>query len=309
MARMCQWCSSRGRGEHPPLKRKCIRTNQYIEVVKTYFGTRRRVTTSYNSSVLMHIFRRNLCSVLNSVVEPKAVDWRTDCVSVEFPLRGEWTAVVTPAHRVPSHGTDFLAQRYAFDFVAIREGSLFNGGSKFWKHLFGRVPAKECHGWSQTVFSPFAGRIADVKDGWPDRSHVNLMLDVLRCHVFTPTVSNSDLRPLLGNYVIVESTNVVVLLAHLEQGTIEVDVGRHIKAGQAVAKVGLSGNSTIPHLHLQLMDSPEPIKARAVPCCFASYERWTGSNWEKIKKGIPQKDERLRVAFNSLQQDLKLNEL
>ena len=39
-------------------------------------------------------------------------------VVVEFPLRGEdWMAVTTPAHRVPSHGTDMLGQRYAYDFL------------------------------------------------------------------------------------------------------------------------------------------------------------------------------------------------
>lgn len=38
-------------------------------------------------------------------------------VVVEFPLRGEWVAVRTPAHKVPSHGTELLGQRYAFDLV------------------------------------------------------------------------------------------------------------------------------------------------------------------------------------------------
>ncbi|HJS27439.1 MAG TPA: M23 family peptidase, partial [Actinomycetota bacterium] len=40
-----------------------------------------------------------------------------DPVVVGFPLRGEWAAATTPAHRIPSHGTDMLGQRYAFDFV------------------------------------------------------------------------------------------------------------------------------------------------------------------------------------------------
>jgi hypothetical protein len=38
-------------------------------------------------------------------------------VVVRFPLRGEWVAVRTPAHRIPSHGTELFGQRYAFDFV------------------------------------------------------------------------------------------------------------------------------------------------------------------------------------------------
>jgi hypothetical protein len=29
-------------------------------------------------------------------------------VVVGFPLRGEWVAVRTPAHKIPSHGTDLF---------------------------------------------------------------------------------------------------------------------------------------------------------------------------------------------------------
>jgi hypothetical protein len=40
-------------------------------------------------------------------------------VVVEFPLRGEWVAYHTPAERIPSHGTDQLGQRFAYDFLQI----------------------------------------------------------------------------------------------------------------------------------------------------------------------------------------------
>ena len=41
--------------------------------------------------------------------EEVAVDGPATAVVVEFPLRGEWVAVRTPAHRVPSHGTELFA--------------------------------------------------------------------------------------------------------------------------------------------------------------------------------------------------------
>ena len=50
----------------------------------------------------------------------------TDPVVVDFPLRGEgWVAVNSPADRVPSHGTDQLGQRFAFDLLRVdpRPGS------------------------------------------------------------------------------------------------------------------------------------------------------------------------------------------
>ena len=48
-------------------------------------------------------------------------------VVVDLPLRGgEWTVGRTPAHRIPSHGTDLFGQRFAFDFVRTdhRHGSI-----------------------------------------------------------------------------------------------------------------------------------------------------------------------------------------
>ncbi|XUD28515.1 hypothetical protein IGJ26_001450 [Enterococcus sp. AZ095a] len=37
-------------------------------------------------------------------------------ITIEFPLRGEWLAPTTPAKKIPSHGTDRMGLRYAFDF-------------------------------------------------------------------------------------------------------------------------------------------------------------------------------------------------
>jgi len=40
-------------------------------------------------------------------------------ITVEFPLRGDWTAGHTPAEKVPSHGVDLLGQTYAYDFLRV----------------------------------------------------------------------------------------------------------------------------------------------------------------------------------------------
>jgi hypothetical protein len=42
-------------------------------------------------------------------------------VIVDFPLRGErWVAENTPGDRIPSHGTDMLGQRFAYDLLKGR---------------------------------------------------------------------------------------------------------------------------------------------------------------------------------------------
>ena len=41
-------------------------------------------------------------------------------VTVDFPLRGGgWVAVNTPGDRIPSHGTDMLGQRFAYDLLKV----------------------------------------------------------------------------------------------------------------------------------------------------------------------------------------------
>ncbi len=44
---------------------------------------------------------------------------QTEPITVGFPLTGEWYAANTPGYKVPSHGTDLLGQRYAYDFMQI----------------------------------------------------------------------------------------------------------------------------------------------------------------------------------------------
>lgn len=41
------------------------------------------------------------------------------------------------------------------------------------------------------------------------------------------------------------------MMAHLSPGSIQVKVGDHVNVGQPIAKVGNSGNTTEPHLHIQ----------------------------------------------------------
>lgn len=40
-------------------------------------------------------------------------------VIIGFPVRGEWMAPNTPEKKIPSHGTDQLGERYAFDFYRL----------------------------------------------------------------------------------------------------------------------------------------------------------------------------------------------
>ncbi|MCX7921745.1 MAG: M23 family metallopeptidase [Clostridia bacterium] len=48
--------------------------------------------------------------------------------------------------------------------------------------------------------------------------------------------------------------SIYIALAHLLQGSISVKAGDVVKVGQPIAKIGSSGLSGYPHLHIQAAD-------------------------------------------------------
>jgi hypothetical protein len=101
-------------------------------------------------------------------------------VVVDFPLRGEWVAVNTPAKRIPSHGTDMLGQRYAYDFLRVdptRKGRPFYRASTL-RYLLAGVTLEDCYGWGQPIHSPVAGVVLQAEDGWPERRRLQPFKDL-----------------------------------------------------------------------------------------------------------------------------------
>jgi hypothetical protein len=218
-----------------------------------------------------------------------------ESVTVAFPLRGEWTALHTPAERVPSHGTDYFGQRYAFDFARLMGPYKKAYAKPIWHHLAARVTVDECYGWGEPVFAPFEGHVIAAGDGWSDRRRLNLLWDLLRTSFLAVDATADDYRPLTGNYILLEGDPGVALLAHLRNGSVEAAVGRRVKEGEQIAAVGNSGNSTTPHLHFHIMDGRDPFKARGVMCRFSRYERLRSGKWEEVFDSVPEALEPIRA--------------
>jgi len=220
-----------------------------------------------------------------------------NAVVVEFPLRGEgWVAVNSPADRIPSHGTDMLGQRFAYDFLrADARAQLHYHAAGWMRTLLLGVPTQECHAWGAPVHSVFEGTIIRARDGFPERSRVHpvreAVLAIRNALTFTP----ARLPSLLGNHVIARSGELTAVFAHLAPGSVAVRDGQAVQVGEVIGRVGHTGNSTTPHLHFQLMDSSDPTVARGVPCAFRSYEVFRPGAWQQVQDGIPGKADRIRM--------------
>ncbi len=218
---------------------------------------------------------------------------------VDFPLRGEWNTPNTPGEKIPSHGTDFLAQTYAIDFVGLdpdsRSMKFYRSG--FLQYLIRGVPLRDCFGWGQPIYSATDGVVIRAEDGIPERDPVNLFRDLSIMSQNARSAGTGErveYSSLAGNFIIIESPVGYAVYAHAQTGSIRVSVGDRVDAGQWLANVGHSGNSTAPHLHFQLMDQPDPWVAKGLPCCFAEYEVLTNGVWQPVHDGIPTAKQRIR---------------
>lgn len=223
---------------------------------------------------------------------------RSTPVVVAFPLRGEgWVAVTSPADRIPSHGTDILGQRYAFDFLVMDERPRNHYHPAGWLRtlLFG-VPTRECYAWGAPVHAPFDAEIVRAVDGQPERARVHPVREAILAIRTALTFRPDKVASILGNHVVARSGDVVAAFVHLAPGSVAVRDGTTVREGDILGRVGHTGNSTSPHLHFQLMDDIDPLVAKGVPCAFRSYEVFRGGAWQPVHDGIPGRSDRIRAS-------------
>ena len=76
-----------------------------------------------------------------------------------------------------------------------------------------------------------------------------------------------------GNEVVLElEPGVFAFYAHMQPGSIRVQIGDVVKTGQVLGLLGNTGNSTAPHLHFQLADGPDILTATSLPFVI---DEWT----------------------------------
>lgn len=220
-------------------------------------------------------------------------------IIVEFPLRGEWLSPNTPGTKIPSHGTNQLGTRYAYDFIQVdwdRKGLPAYRVSLL-QYLLRGVPLEEYYCWGQEIYAPCDGIVVKAEDGYKERERTELFSDLSNAyrnaHHFDP--EQDDVQSVAGNYITIKySSNVYAVLCHLKEGSIKVLVGQSVKTGDMIGNVGHSGNSYAPHLHFQLMDSDTIATANGLPCAFKEYEVFKNGKWEKVVNSIPTDKDRIR---------------
>ncbi|MCX4709976.1 M23 family metallopeptidase [Streptomyces sp. ID03-2B] len=190
-------------------------------------------------------------------------------VEVGPPVTGRWTALNSPADKVPSHGTHVYGQTYAIDIVADPEAGE------------GEPPARPAFRWlwplfrRNRAFPAFGAPLLAVADATvvraSDGERDHLSRTSLPALLYLMLIEGNvrsiiGVHRIIGNHVILDlGDSTYAVYAHLQRGSLRVRPGDRVRAGQRLGRVGNSGNTTEPHLHFHLMDGPDPDSARGVP--------------------------------------------
>ena len=189
-----------------------------------------------------------------------------------FPLAGSWFigAAATPH----SHHRWAVPEEFALDILQLGPGGKSHRGTG--------QRMRDYFAYGAPVLASAAGVVVKVHDGEPNnvamlrRPRESLADFNTRLRASQDAMLAGGHDRIAGNSVIikhvVDGSTVYSVYAHLQPGSLRVKVGAEVKAGQVLAALGGSGNSTEPHLHFHLCDAPEALQCAGMPVNFSNIE-------------------------------------
>jgi hypothetical protein len=203
-------------------------------------------------------------------VYPSSHEGKPSQVRFRLPMDGPITVAWGGDNPDLNYHVAYPDQRWASDLWVMKDGQTHRRDGK---------ELTDYYCYALPVLAPADGTIVFTRDIDPDM----------------PTGELGGGTDAGGNQVVIEvAPNEYLFLCHLQPKSVLVKVGDRVTAGQPVARVGNSGNTSEPHLHIHLQDAPPPDLAEGIPLYFHNYradglyvdrgmpygghdgERWTG---------------------------------
>jgi Peptidase family M23 len=157
-----------------------------------------------------------------------------------FPLKGGRFMVAQGGGiKLLNYHAQHREQRYAADITALNAAGFRSSGL-----LPQDLSRYAIYG--AEVVSPCTGSIVSLRGDLPD--------------LVPPNADRDNAR---GNHVIIDCGGLNIVLAHLQQGSINAVPGQKLATGDLIGRVGNSGNTTEPHLHIHAVD-PQTQKGQAI---------------------------------------------
>jgi hypothetical protein len=191
-------------------------------------------------------------------VYPSSRDGKPSRVAFRVPLDGPVTVAWGGATPDQNYHVIAPEQRWAYDLLVTQGGASHAGDGT-------RLDDYYCY--NMPLLSPADGTVVAVDDGHPDMP-----------------VGELGGNPAGGNQIVLEvAPGEFLFLCHLKPGSIRVAPGDRVQQGQELARVGNSGNTSEPHLHMHLQTTAEADFGEGIPMPFQNYR----SAGRLFERGIP----------------------
>ena len=191
---------------------------------------------------------------------PSSHDGRPSSIEFRLPLDGPVTVAWGGGALRVNHHVTTPEERWAYDLLVTVDSVTHRGDGS---------AVSDYYAYDRPVRAPAAGRVVAVHDGDPDAPP-----------------GRAARRGRGGNGIVLEvAPGQYLFLLHFRAGTIRVAAGEDVRAGDTVGRVGNSGNSSEPHLHVHLQDTPEVGAGEGIPMHFANYV--VLEDGRTIRRGIP----------------------
>jgi peptidase M23-like protein len=154
-----------------------------------------------------------------------------DPVTIDMPFAGEWYVFSGGRAPLVNDHWSTSSQRHAQDIIQIVDGSSFSGDKE---------QLTSYHAFGKTLVAPADGRVTAILDTRPEVA-----------------IGDTDVSHPEGNYLVVDiGGGRYVMMGHLQRGSALVAAGDRVRRGQPLARVGNSGNTSEPHVHVQVQNKP-----------------------------------------------------
>lgn len=152
-------------------------------------------------------------------------------IELLFPLQsGTYHIVHGGNTEVMNHHYPIPAQKYALDILKVNSLGV---------RAKGLMPKDltDYFIFGEQILAPCSGEILSIENKLKD--NIPALMDT---------------KNLLGNHVILFCKGHSILMAHLKEGSVIVEVGKKVKKGSLIGLVGNTGNTSEPHLHLHAVE-------------------------------------------------------
>ncbi len=146
-----------------------------------------------------------------------------------------------------------LPGRYAIDFVGVDSNGLITHGNA--------DRTSDAIGYGAHVIAVADARVVGMRDGVSETGSIA-----------ANGKHSADMAS--GNYVVLDiGQGRYAFYEHLQTGSILVRPGAPVRRGQALAKLGFSGDSNGPHLHFHVADGKTPLSSEGLPFVIAAFHQ------------------------------------